>query len=410
MTRHTLTAELIGGPTVIIEVGGLRIITDPTFDAPRRYPDPFVPDVPQPPRPLAKTTGPVRSADDVGRVDVALISHDHHEDNLDRGGRALLARVDHVLTTDLGAERLGDGAVGLDDYTAHTVDLPAGGTMTVTGVPAHHGPEGVWQAVGPVTGFVLSGDVPTTYISGDNSSLAVVDEVAARFPEVDIAIVFAGSPGWPELADGAPLTMTGSMCVELSDRWPDATVVPVHCDSWDHVRESVDDVRAAFSLAGKSSRLQALTPGVSESVRVTGARGDSEESTEERNKALVAAFYDAVTRSDFEAVERMCHEDFVFYGQIDTPQPGAQGFINAEKRHLEVFADLTMTVEKMVADGDSVAAYVVVEGDQIGEYYGVVPRGKHLRMSMCNLLTIRDGKVIEKRAHYDRMDHVRQLS
>lgn len=143
---------------------------------------------------------------------------------------------------------------------------------------------------------------------------------------------------------------------------------------------------------------------------MSAARGSGAKSTEEQNKDLVSAFYDAVTRSDFEAVERMCHEDFVFYGQIDTPRPGTQGFIDAEKHHLEVFDDLTMTVEKMVADGDSVAAYVVVEGDQIGEYYGVPPQGKHLRMSMCNLLTIRDGKVVEKRAHYDRMDHVRQLS
>ncbi|MCG7632931.1 ester cyclase [Gordonia McavH-238-E] len=133
-------------------------------------------------------------------------------------------------------------------------------------------------------------------------------------------------------------------------------------------------------------------------------------SVKDRNKALVEAFYDALTRSDFEAVGEMCHEDFVFYGQIDTPRPGASGFIDAERRHLEVFADLTMTVERLVVEGNSVAAYVVVEGDQIGEYYGVPPRGKHLRMSMCNLLTIKDGKVIEKRAHYDRMDHVQQLS
>ncbi|MCG7632930.1 MBL fold metallo-hydrolase [Gordonia McavH-238-E] len=264
MTRHDLTTELIGGPTLLIEVGGLRIITDPTFDAPRSYPEPFESDVPQPPRPLRKTTAPARSAEDIGRVDLALISHDHHEDNLDRAGREFLATVGQVLTTGLGAERLGNGAIGLDDYATHTVDLPAGGSVTVTGVPAHHGPEGVWQAVGPVTGFVLSGDLPSTYISGDNASLDVVDEIAARFPDVEIAIVFAGDPGWPELADGACVTMSGETCVAVSDRWPDAVVVPVHCDSWDHFREGVDEVRSAFEAAGKADRLHVLSAGTSE--------------------------------------------------------------------------------------------------------------------------------------------------
>ena len=127
------------------------------------------------------------------------------------------------------------------------------------------------------------------------------------------------------------------------------------------------------------------------------------------NKGVVEAFYAALTATDFVAAEALCHPDFVFYSQIDTPRPGAKGFIEAERKHLDVFDNLTLTVHRTVNDGEWVAAYVVVEGDQIGDYYGVPPRGGHLRMSMCNLLRIVDGKIIEKRAHYDRLDHIEQL-
>jgi len=130
----------------------------------------------------------------------------------------------------------------------------------------------------------------------------------------------------------------------------------------------------------------------------------------EQNRNLVSAFYEALNRADFDAVRSMCHEDFVFHNQIDTPHAGAEGFIAAEKKHLDAFANLSMTVEVAVAEGDHVAAYVVTEGDQVGEFYGVPPRGPHLRMSMLNLFTILDGKVVEKRAHFDRMDHVEQLA
>ena len=33
----TLRVRLVGGPTVVLEVGGVRLITDPTFDPPGSY-------------------------------------------------------------------------------------------------------------------------------------------------------------------------------------------------------------------------------------------------------------------------------------------------------------------------------------------------------------------------------------
>lgn len=266
MSGQPLTAQLIGGPTLVIETGGLRIITDPTFDEPRNYPVMFDADVVQPPRPLCKTEPPALKPQEVGQIDVALVSHDHHEDNLDRAGRQFLKGVTHVFTTNEGARRLGNGAVGLEGYASQRVDLPGGGFMTVTGVPAHHGPDGIWQAVGPVAGFVLSGDVPTTYISGDNASVDVARDVASRFPDVQLAVLFAGNPGWEELAGGVCVTMTGETCVEVSNLWPEALVVPAHYDSWDHFREGSDGIQAAFAAAGEEQRLKVLTRGIAETV------------------------------------------------------------------------------------------------------------------------------------------------
>lgn len=132
--------------------------------------------------------------------------------------------------------------------------------------------------------------------------------------------------------------------------------------------------------------------------------------TTDANKQLVKDFYAALVRADFDAASSMCHDDFVFYGQLDTPRAGAAGFMEAERGHLEAFAGMTMEVTDLVAEDDKVAALVIVEGDHVGEYYGVAPTGRHLRMSMCNLFTVVDGLIVEKRAHYDRLDHIEQLT
>jgi len=95
----------IGGPTALLEVGGFRLLTDPTFDSPGEYRLPHVT--------LRKTSGPAVSAEDLGAIDAVLLSHDQHADNLDRSGRAFLAKAGRVLTTLAGAKRLGGNVEGL---------------------------------------------------------------------------------------------------------------------------------------------------------------------------------------------------------------------------------------------------------------------------------------------------------
>jgi L-ascorbate metabolism protein UlaG (beta-lactamase superfamily) len=256
----SLTATLIGGPTAVLEVGGLRIITDPTFDPPQTYTGAGTEGT----NGITKTAGPALSADEVAPVDVALVSHDHHIDNLDESGRQFLARVQRVFTTTAGAERLGDGAVGLEHYESATVPLPAGGTLTITGVPAQHGPEPVCQIAGPVVGFVLSGDgLPTVYVSGDNSSLDVVQEIAGKVGSIDLAVLFVGGAKFDEIAGGVYLTLSNEAAVEAAKILGSATVIPVHADGWAHFSQSQDQLRDAFEAEGIGKRIVVLHPGVS---------------------------------------------------------------------------------------------------------------------------------------------------
>jgi L-ascorbate metabolism protein UlaG (beta-lactamase superfamily) len=130
------TLQLVGGPTALISYAGLRLLTDPTFDPPGAYGSSGSPVI------LTKLDGPAVAAAALGPVDVVLLSHDHHADNLDTAGRAVLADAGRVLTTNAGAERLDVDAEGLDPGDAVELTLPDGGSATVTAVPADHGPPG----------------------------------------------------------------------------------------------------------------------------------------------------------------------------------------------------------------------------------------------------------------------------
>ncbi|MFI1885300.1 MBL fold metallo-hydrolase [Streptomyces jumonjinensis] len=208
---------------------------------------------------MAKTAPPTGSPADLGRIDVVLLSHDEHIDNLDISGRALLADVPLTLTTPGGGERLGDGARGLADWESIELDRPGGGTVTVTGVPAVHGPgtrEEVEPITGQVVGFVLTGDgLPTVYVSGDNASLDLVRQIAERFAPVDTAVLFAGAPRFPVIFDGALIVLDSAQAAEAAGILGARRVVPVHYDSWAHFTEGYAELTAAFTAAGLADRL-----------------------------------------------------------------------------------------------------------------------------------------------------------
>jgi L-ascorbate metabolism protein UlaG (beta-lactamase superfamily) len=237
----TISVRGFGGPTVTFRLGGVSFLTDPTFDAPGRYP---IGD-----RALVKTA----PADGrPGDVDVVLLSHDQHPDNLDHAGREFARTVPLVLTTQAGAERLGPPARGL--APGQSVALP-GTPVVVTAVPAQHGPDGVEHLVGPVIGFVVEAPgEPTVYVSGDNASLDVVRAIAGRFPRVDVAILFGGAARTPLVGD-ADLTLSAAEMAEAARILGASTVVPAHVDSWEHFTEDIADVRRAFAEAGLSDRL-----------------------------------------------------------------------------------------------------------------------------------------------------------
>jgi L-ascorbate metabolism protein UlaG (beta-lactamase superfamily) len=248
-----LAVRYLGGPTAVVEIGGLRLLTDPTFDP--------AGDHPIGERALTKTFDAVLSPEDLGVVDVVLLSHDQHPDNLDDLGRAYQATVPLVLSTEAARGRLGGPVRALASWESVELARPDGSSLRVTGVPARHGPPGCEPHTGEVTGFVLTGDgLPSVYVSGDNAALEHVGAVADRFGDIDVALLFAGAAA-TALLDGARLTLTSAQAARAAFLLNARFVVPLHFEGWAHFTQGRDSLRSAFAEAGLADRLHMVELG-----------------------------------------------------------------------------------------------------------------------------------------------------
>jgi L-ascorbate metabolism protein UlaG (beta-lactamase superfamily) len=243
---------LIGGPTALIEAGGFRLLTDPTFDAPGEYNLPHVT--------LKKTSGPALTAEQIGPVHAVLLSHDQHADNFDHAGKAYAMQAPRLFTTVAGARRLGGRAEGLAPSQIKELTKSDGTTLRITATPARHGPAGIEPFSGDVIGFMLTfvDGTPPIYITGDTVWFDGVADVARRF-RPGIVLLFAGSA---RTRGPFNLTMNTNDAIETAHAFPDATIVPVHYHGWAHFTESAEDLFQSFKALGLSPRLQLLEHGV----------------------------------------------------------------------------------------------------------------------------------------------------
>lgn len=260
MGPQQLKITYIGGPTAVFEWGGLRLLTDPTFDpaGAHHQTGPVV---------LTKTAGPVLSPESLGRIDAVLLSHDHHYDNLDHSGRKFLEAMKQVLTTPAGAERLGGKAIGLANWQSIEIRAADGRVLRITGTPARHGPAHLDR--GPVTGFAMAFTDATNqavYISGDTVWYEGVAQVAGRF-DVHAAVLFMGAARVAAVGPDA-LTMTAEDGIQAARAFPAATIVPLHYEGWAHFSQSRDVIEHAFHDAGIAPRVRWMELGRTISVEL----------------------------------------------------------------------------------------------------------------------------------------------
>jgi steroid delta-isomerase-like uncharacterized protein len=116
---------------------------------------------------------------------------------------------------------------------------------------------------------------------------------------------------------------------------------------------------------------------------------------------------------DMDAFAALFADDYVNHqvsAAAPAPPPSArhkQLTVDFFTARLHGLPDLEVSIERMVAADDQVAASFVYEGTQQGVLLGVAPSGKHLRFTSCDIFRIANGKIAE---HWGMGDIAGQLA
>jgi predicted ester cyclase len=129
----------------------------------------------------------------------------------------------------------------------------------------------------------------------------------------------------------------------------------------------------------------------------------------EDNKKLVRRYYEVVERG-LAGIEEVVTADFVdHHFPPDTPR-GPQGVRQFFTKFIPAFfSDLRIEIDFLLAEGERVDCHFAALFKHTGEFAGVAPTGKQLRVPAISTFRIAGGKLAEAWELFDSGDLLRQV-
>lgn len=128
------------------------------------------------------------------------------------------------------------------------------------------------------------------------------------------------------------------------------------------------------------------------------------------NKAIVRRFYDeAFNKGRIDVLDEVCAKDVVDRNPMPNQKAGVQGVRENMQMWRTAFPDAKITVDSMIAEGDTVVACFTATGTHRGALMGIQPTHRAATLTWIDCVTLRDGKIFDWRHNEDLLGMLAQL-
>ncbi len=130
----------------------------------------------------------------------------------------------------------------------------------------------------------------------------------------------------------------------------------------------------------------------------------------EENKALARRFYEEVlNRRNLSMAAEIMAEDYVDHGAPPGLPSGREGFKQFFAMVGNIFPDVQVTVEDMIAEEDKVVTRLSIRGTQKGAFRGFPGTGKRATWTGIDIIRISNGKLAERWSERDFLSMLQQV-
>ena len=130
----------------------------------------------------------------------------------------------------------------------------------------------------------------------------------------------------------------------------------------------------------------------------------------EGNKALLRRYIETIwDNQNLAAIDDFLAPSYVRHRSPTTPSLTREGQKELLTKFRIAFPDIHLTVEEMIAEGDRIAFRSTIRGTHQGEFMGIAPTGKHVTVSLLDVIRIEGGRFVEQWGGPDLLSLLQQL-
>ena len=130
---------------------------------------------------------------------------------------------------------------------------------------------------------------------------------------------------------------------------------------------------------------------------------------QEQNKALVRRIFEEGINQNKQGVfEELIAPSYVNH-DVPAPTPGLEGFQMVIGVFLAAFPDMRVTIEEELAEGDKVITRGYFTGTHKGDFQGIPPTGKQIKVKYIDIWLVENGKLVENWVRLDELGMMQLL-
>jgi predicted ester cyclase len=130
----------------------------------------------------------------------------------------------------------------------------------------------------------------------------------------------------------------------------------------------------------------------------------------ETNKIANRRFYEEIiNQKKLALVDEVAGANYVSHGFPPGLPPGREGLKAFVGAFHAAFPDGHLTIDQMIAEGDTVATRLTFHGTHTHEFMGIAPTGKKVNVPALDMARFEGGKLVEHWGGPDQMSLLQQL-
>jgi steroid delta-isomerase-like uncharacterized protein len=118
---------------------------------------------------------------------------------------------------------------------------------------------------------------------------------------------------------------------------------------------------------------------------------------------------EAINKDHLEDLRQVMAPDVKDNDPASDQAKGVEGFIGLFTKMRAAFPDMSIAVEHLVADEDNVSFAYTMTGTQDGNFMGIPPSGKKVKIRGMQISRFKDGKIVERWGSSDQLGILEQI-